>query len=76
MIYEGLGWEINCYNESVGRIVFLALLGDKMEIKYVTKEDKEFWFQLDKHLPEAEFEKKVRDKQGYVIFEDGKPVGL
>ena len=76
MIYEGLGWEINCYNEIVGRIVFLALLGDKMEIKYVTKEDKEFWFQLDKHLPEAEFEKKVRDKQGYVIFEDGKPVGL
>ena len=48
----------------------------RMEIRYVTKEDKEFWFQLDKHLPETEFEKKVRDRQGYVIFEDDQPVGL
>ena len=27
--------------------------------------DKEFWRDLDKDLPELEFEKKVRDKQGY-----------
>ena len=47
-----------------------------MEIRYVEKEDKEFWFSLDKHLPDAEFEKKVRDKQGYVVFEDGRPVGI
>ena len=47
-----------------------------MEIRYVRKEDKEFWYQLDKHLPETEFEKKVRDKQGYVICEDGQPVGI
>ena len=47
-----------------------------MEIKYVSNENKKFWFQLDKHLPETEFEKKVRDKQGYVIFENGNPVGL
>lgn len=47
-----------------------------MEIRYVRKEDKEFWYQLDKHLPETEFEKKVRDKQGYVICEDGNPVGI
>ena len=32
-------------------------------IRYVTNEDKRFWFELDKHLPEAEFEKKVRDRQ-------------
>ena len=29
-------------------------------IRYVTNEDKRFWFELDKHLPEAEFDKKVR----------------
>ena len=47
-----------------------------MDIKYVNKENKEFWYQLDKHLPEAEFEKKIRDKQGYVLYEDGKPIGI
>lgn len=47
-----------------------------IEIKYVEDSDKEFWYSLDKHLPEAEFNKKVRDKQGYVLFDDGHPVGL
>ena len=47
-----------------------------MEIKYVSKDDKEFWYQMDKHLPDTEFDKKVRDKQGYVIFENGEPVCL
>lgn len=47
-----------------------------MQIRYVEKEDKEFWFNLDKHLAEAEFEKKVRDKMGYVLIEDGQPIGL
>ena len=47
-----------------------------MEIKFVSIEDKAFWYQLDKHLSETEFEKKIRDKQGYVIFDDGKPIGL
>lgn len=46
------------------------------EIKYVTTEDKAFWYSLDKHLPKAQFENKVRDKMGYVLFEDGKPAGL
>lgn len=35
------------------------------EIRYVQSEDKEFWYGLDEHLPNTEFEKKVRDKQGY-----------
>ena len=47
-----------------------------MQIRYVEKEDKEFWFSLDKHLAETEFEKKVRDKMGYVLIEDGQPIGL
>lgn len=37
----------------------------QMDIKYVQIGDKEFWYSLDRHLPESEFEKKVRDKQGY-----------
>lgn len=46
------------------------------EIRYVEESDREFWYQLDKHLPEEEFMKKVRDKQGYVVWEDGTPMGL
>lgn len=46
------------------------------EIRYVRIEDKAFWFGLDRHLPEAEFEKKVRDRQGYVLLENGEPQGI
>lgn len=46
------------------------------EIRYVRKEDKSFWYSLDRHLPEEEFAGKVRDKRGYVLEEDGKPIGL
>ena len=47
-----------------------------IEIKYVEDTNKEFWYSLDKHLPEIEFNKKVRDKQGYVLFNDGIAVGV
>lgn len=47
-----------------------------MEIKYVTQDDKDFWYSFDKHLPENEFDKKVRDKQGYVLFDNGIAVAL
>ena len=47
-----------------------------IEIRYVKLEDKDFWYSLDKHLPKDEFEKKVRDKRGYVLLEEGKPVAL
>ncbi len=47
-----------------------------MQIRYIEQEDKAFWFSLDKHLSEVEFEKKIRDKMGYVLLEDGVPVGL
>lgn len=46
------------------------------EIRYVQAGDREFWYSLDKHLPEKVFESKVRDKQGYVLAVDGKSVGL
>lgn len=45
-------------------------------IRYILKNDKTFWFTLDEHLPENEFLIKVRDKRGYIISDDDKPVGV
>lgn len=45
-------------------------------IRYVEMSDMEFWYSLDKHLPKAEFKNKVRDRQGYVLLKDDKPIGL
>lgn len=45
-------------------------------IRYMKISDKKFWYNLDKHLPEAEFANKVRNKQGYVLLENNKPMGL
>ena len=55
----------------------LQLKGKNMiSIRYLEREDKEFWYSLDSHLSEEEFEKKVRDKMGYVLLKDGKPAGI
>lgn len=45
-------------------------------IRYMKISDKKFWYNLDKHLPEVEFANKVRNKQGYVLLENNKPMGL
>lgn len=47
-----------------------------LKIRYVQAEDKVFWYSLDRHLPEYEFENKIRNKQGYVLLEDDKAIGL
>ena len=47
-----------------------------MEIRYVRLEDKLAWNKLDSHLPEDVFEEKARNKQGYVMQEDEKIVGI
>lgn len=47
-----------------------------VHIRYVEQEDRMFWFQLDRHLPPAEFDKKVRDKMGYVLLEENDPAAL
>ena len=47
-----------------------------IEIRYINRDDKEFWFSLDKHLSEPEFNNKVRDNRGYILLDDNKPVGL
>lgn len=45
-------------------------------IRYVTEKDKNFWFKLDRHLPECEYLKKVRDKMGYVMLDNNAYVGV
>ncbi|MFS7402536.1 GNAT family N-acetyltransferase [Carnobacterium maltaromaticum] len=47
-----------------------------VSIRYVQDKDKSFWFKLDKHISEVEFEKKVRDKRGYILVENKIPIGL
>lgn len=47
-----------------------------VKIRYVEMVDKPFWYQLDKHLPEVEFENKVKTKRGYVLLENDIIVGL
>lgn len=47
-----------------------------VSIKYVTDADRAFWFRLDRHMAESEFDRKARDRQGYVLFDDGIPKGL
>lgn len=46
------------------------------EIRYVQAGDKDFWYSLDRHLPESEFMEKVNTGRGYVLLEDGTPRGL
>ena len=47
-----------------------------LTIRHAVPEDKSFWFTLDKHISEREFNRKVRDKMGYVLLQDNTPVGL
>ena len=46
------------------------------EIRYMTENDKAFWFSLDKHLKDTELDLKIRDKRGYIISIDGNPIGV
>lgn len=46
------------------------------EIQYIQNSHRSFWYQLDKHLPENEFQNKVNRKQGYVLLAGGEPAGL
>lgn len=47
-----------------------------LTIRYVQPEDREFWFRLDRHLPEKEFARKVSAQSGYVLLIDDVPAGL
>ena len=47
-----------------------------IRIRHVQPEDRIFWFGLDKHLSQKEFNNKVSSKSGYVLLADDMPVGL
>lgn len=47
-----------------------------IQIRYLQAADRPFWFRLDRHLPEEAFARKVRDREGYVLLENGRPAGL
>ena len=47
-----------------------------IQIRHVQPEDRIFWFGLDKHLSQKEFDNKVSSKSGYVLLADDMPVGL
>lgn len=49
---------------------------NKITIRHIKKSDKEFWVSLDKHLTALEFEKKVRDRQAYILSIDNQSVGI
>lgn len=47
-----------------------------LTIRHAKPDDRDFWFTLDQHISEAEFDRKVRDQMGYVILQDCIPAGL
>jgi len=47
-----------------------------IKVRYVEISDKECWYQFDHHLPEKEFENKVKEKRGYVLLENEVLVGI
>ena len=47
-----------------------------LTIRYAEPEDRSFWFTLDRHISETEFDRKVRDRMGYLLLEDNVPAGL
>lgn len=47
-----------------------------MNIRYSTVEDRDFWFSLDSHLSEDEFQRKIRDQMGYVLTTEDQPAGI
>lgn len=49
---------------------------DKVEIRHVEHGDKTFWSTLDKHISSDELDKKIRDKQGYVLLVNNCPAGI
>ena len=47
-----------------------------VKIRYTEYSDKEYWFSVDQHMPESEFEHKVQTKRAYILCLNDKPIGL
>ena len=46
------------------------------DIRYVVNSDRQFWYSLDKHLPEEGFTEKVNRHMGYILSDGEIPAGL
>ncbi len=53
-----------------------AEAGAAVHIRFAEETDRAFWFSLDRHLTEAAFSGKVRDRTAYVVDADGQKAGL
>ena len=49
---------------------------DTQNIRFVDSLDRDFWLSLDRHISDEEFDRKVRDRMGYVLTVQNVPVGL
>jgi len=47
-----------------------------MNIEHVTVDDMDFWMKLDSHISIEELTDKILRKMGYIVFEEGKKIGL
>ncbi len=47
-----------------------------VQIRYAETEDADFWFAMDRHLPQNEFENKVSNRQGYVLLAEERIAGI
>ncbi len=47
-----------------------------MIVKHMQKQDRDFVFRVDRHVNDAAFERHVLTGTGYVMWENGAPVGL
>jgi len=45
-------------------------------ITYATAQDKSYWYSLERHMPESEYELKARDKRCSIIRVGGRPAGI
>lgn len=46
------------------------------KIRYALESDKSFWLTNDKHISENELLLKFRDRRGYIISDEDKPIGV
>lgn len=49
---------------------------DPISVRPVTQADRAFWSSLDGHLSPGGFDRKVRDRMGYVLFLSESPAGI
>ena len=47
-----------------------------MELRWMTHQDRNFVMSIDTHVDGAGFRSRVMDQSGFVLWEDGRPVGL